>query len=261
MTTERPTFDAVGRPVRDARDVVRNERRRTVDEREAFCAFAERLQGIQPATAGRTVPAAVRGTSAGDGGPNATKRVLSAYRQTVMAVPHYESEYGDTVGRSIVEEFGPSVGGALVSAEGLTPELRRVVVEVTEESASDRESFLALLDEETDSLTSALERIDAVAEALRALDDRPLPERSFDDLLELRARVSTLERRANDLHADRQARIRSHRQRLGITDTDLPTFLYRERSYTYPVLSAFATLVDAIRRARRRVERQLTATA
>ncbi|WP_224337013.1 DUF7260 family protein [Haloprofundus halobius] len=259
MTTERPTLDSAEQSVRDARRLVREERRRTVDEREAFRAFAERLRDIQPAT-GRAVPAAVRGTNAGDAGPKAAKRVLDAYRQTVMAVPHYEAEYGDTIGRSIVEEFGTSVGGALVSADGLTPELRRVVVEATKGAASDRESFLGLLDEEVRSLTTVLDRVGSISETLRALDDTPLPERSFDDLCELRGRVSALERRATDLHAERQRRISGHRQRLGIPAVDLPTFLYQERPYTYPALSAAATLAETIRRACRRVDRQLTAT-
>ncbi|WP_224269496.1 DUF7260 family protein [Haloprofundus salinisoli] len=261
MTERAPRLDAVGHTVRDGRQVVRKERRRTVDEREAFRAFGDQLAQIQPASAGRAVPATVRGTSVGEGGPNATRRVLNAYQQTVMAVPHYESEYGDTVGRSIVEEFGTGVGGALVSADGLTPELQRVVAEAAKEAAADRESFVALLDEEADSLTTVLDGIDTVTERLRSLDDRPLPERSFDDLCDLRARVSALERRVESLHAERQARIRSHRQRLGITDVDLPTFLYQDRPYTYPALSSAATLLETVERARRRVERQLSATA
>ncbi|QCJ47926.1 MULTISPECIES: DUF7260 family protein [Haloprofundus] len=261
MTERAPTLDAVGHTVRDARQIVRKERRRTVDEREAFRAFGDRLAQIQPASAGRTVPATVRGSGVGEGGPNATRRVLNAYQRTVMAVPHYESEYGDTVGRSIVEEFGTGVGGALVSTDGLTPELQRVVAEAAKEAAADRESFVALLDEEAESLGTVLDGIDAVVERLRSLDDRPLPERSFDDLHDLRERVSALERRAGSLHAERQSKIRSHRQRLGVTDVDLPTFLYHDRPYTYPALSAVTTLVDAVRRARRRVERRLAATA
>ncbi|KTG10076.1 hypothetical protein AUR64_10780 [Haloprofundus marisrubri] len=260
MTDQPPAFDAVGQTVYDAQHIVRKERRRTVDEREAFRAFGTRLTQIQPASAGHTVPATVRGAGVEDGGSNATKRVLGAYRQTVMAVPHYESEYGDTVGRSIVEEFGPSVGGALVSADGLTPELQGVVAEAAREAASDRESFVSLLDDEAESLAAALDSIETVAARLRSLDDRPLPARSFDELRDLRESVAELERRAVDLHVDRQAEIKSHRQRLAVTDVDLPTFLYQDRPYTYPVLTAATTLAETVARACRRVERQLTVT-
>lgn len=64
-----------------ARDRLRGERRILSDERTALRTVSDRLPDVDA--------------------PLSTATVESHYRETVMAVPHYQAEYGDTLPQSL----------------------------------------------------------------------------------------------------------------------------------------------------------------
>ena len=74
-------------------------------EREIFTRFLDRIQDISPDNRGLT------GRSQGDllisapvieSRSDGLTQVQSAYRETVMEVPHYDREYGDTLAESLM---------------------------------------------------------------------------------------------------------------------------------------------------------------
>ncbi|MEF8757046.1 MAG: hypothetical protein V5A33_02305 [Halobacteriales archaeon] len=243
------TFDAIQRRIA-------RERRRTVDEREAFRRFERRVRELTPATAHTGPPAAaVVGGRSGAG----LDDVRDAYRETVMSVPHYEETYDDTYERSVRAEFGPDVGAALTEAAAFDQRHKQAVLSAARTCRRERERLLELLDAERASVTAAAERLVPAADQLSAfatMDFTAEPSAALDGY---RARLSVLAERWDDVAAARQADLdelgaefRLPNDRDGVT-----AFLYGDFPATHPVLALAAetgTRASALRRA---VERAL----
>ncbi|GAA0552955.1 hypothetical protein ABNG02_03265 [Halorubrum ejinorense] len=192
-------------PVRAALAALRVERRRTVDERQAFETFRDRVSSIpdesgsvDPSTAGPAnggggasggVDRAVgggavdafgdalgRGTDEiGDGVTAAAGSglvaVRDAYRATVMSVPHYEVEYDDTYERSVAAEFGPEMAYALTRTTNFRAEYKRSLLTAASTAIEERESFLDAVESEVESVSRAGSRLDPVRSEVEAIRD------------------------------------------------------------------------------------------
>lgn len=262
MTADAKRNTADGRAVTTDRldaaaEAVDEERARVRAEREAVDAFHRRVAGLSTATV-RTSPPAMLDPH---GSPQSAARVRTAYVETVMAVPHYETAYGDTVAESLAIEFGDDVAAAIVGETALTPTVRDAVCAAAEAARGEREAFLDVLGREADSLSTAAADIADVRASLRGLDDGRLTDRGFDDLRNLWGRANDLEARTEAISLRRQETIRGYRSDLPGVPTDLTEYLYADMPASYPVLAAVADLNVAVRRATERVERALTGTA
>jgi len=236
-----------------ARTALRTERRRVVDEREAFAAFRRRLTDIDPAD----VP------TAGDrrllvDAPTATgaDAVRDAYRATVMSVPHYDDEYGDTYRDSVEIEFGPAVAAGL--AEGLDPPTKRATLAAARSGYEDRDRLVEALDAEADSLADCRAVAVPVLDELHELNAETRAS-DYGALEAVRGRLVVLERRCDDAVTDRQTHLRENHDRLGLPADfpDLQRYLYRDLDVDYPALATLAELADLVREARIRAERRL----
>jgi hypothetical protein len=261
----------------EAREAIRVEQRRTVDEREAFRTFRGRIEpistepaslGESPATAdvtGLTGPASSSGTAAdsGAGGPagpagSGLVAVRDAYAETVMSVPHYEEEYDDTYERSVAAEFGPELAYALTRNAGYHPEYERALVDAVDAAIEERDRLVERLRIEADSLDRAGSRLAAVRREIAALD-AAAPEGGFGALDASRTRAGVLVEDCDRIAARRQRVIAAHGRdlRLGDDVVDLPTYLYRSTTATYPVLSAVGSVGDRLDNLTRRIERAI----
>ncbi|MFC7141588.1 hypothetical protein ACFQMA_17330 [Halosimplex aquaticum] len=244
-------------PLRTAIDIVDREIEYATDERAAFDRFRARLSNVDPtppsatsATAGSgvtTMPAAV--STGGDPGPAASLRaVRTAYRETVMDVPHYEAEYGDTLRASLASEFCPEVATQVVDGRQLTPPLYRALWDGSESASDDRERFRRALERERESLVD----IDgALAECDRRLAEiePQLDDASTARLSRLDDRLADLEATCADLADERQSLVhgRPDVHLSGVAGTSLVTFLYGEFDARCPALSAIADRLQRIR--------------
>ncbi|SDF38314.1 hypothetical protein SAMN04488067_10414 [Halorubrum xinjiangense] len=185
--------DEGSEPIRAARAALRVERRRIVDEREAFQAFRGRVSSIpdvsgsagasDPAAADRFSgaggPAGVRGaiggTTGGTGGAaspgSRLVAVRDAYRATVMSVPHYEAEYDDTYERSVAEEFGPELAYALTRTDCFHEEYKRSLLSAVETAVQEREAFLDAVESEIESVERADSRLEPIRTEIEAIED------------------------------------------------------------------------------------------
>jgi|GEM_PF-134133 len=160
--------------VRDAKAACRSERRRVLDEREAFEEFAVAVARLDTAPVPATVssldgPAATVRTGAPFGGEHATggdvrlRRVLASYRDTVMSVPHYREEYDESVAESLAAELGPDTTAALASNGTLSPGAQSALVRRSRRAADARSSLADAIAAEEDALAryeTDLERVD-----------------------------------------------------------------------------------------------------
>ena len=276
--------DEGSNPIRAARATLRVERRRVVDEREAFRAFRDRVSSI-PAADGvtrRDAPAngsrAVGGNRPHGGGTWTPTRgaavpgsglaaVRDAYQETVMAVPHYEAEYDDTYERSLAAEFGPELAYALTRTAGFHAEYRRSLLDAVDTAAAERDAFCDALATETESVERAASRLAPVRDEVEAIDGE-VPGRSdsapesaspgFGALDACRARVEALRDDCDRIAARRQRVIADHDRSLALPDDlDLPTYCYHDLDASYPVLAAIGRTGDRLDALRRRIERAI----
>lgn len=222
-------------PIGTALDRVADERSEVDAERDAFAAFAARVDAC-PARAEPTVtapdPAASVRTTGLDAVADAqpTARVRRAYRETVMAVDHYEAVYGEPLAVDVAAEFGADVATALCRDVQFTPPLKRALSDAATSARADRERFGEVLQRERRSLADAQSALDDI---VSHPGDHPDDAPSLDEL----------ERRCERVATERQRAVQ--RQRRFSRDGDaLYEYLYGDQSWTYPVLSAVATLSE-----------------
>jgi hypothetical protein len=271
----------------DAREALRVERRRTVDEREAFRAFRGRLEAIptestlpggSPAT-GRGGPSGPPGIAGGgvsgptpapgataDAGPGVPAAppgsglvaVRDAYVETVMSVPHYEAEYDDTYERSVAAEFGRELACALTRNAAYHPDCERALFDAVDAAIEERERLEERLRTEAESLDRAGSRLAAVRREIASLD-AAVPEGDFGALDACRARAGVLVDDCDRIAARRQRVIAAHERELRLDEdaVDLPTYLYGSIDATYPVLAAVGAVGDRLDDLTRRVERAM----
>jgi hypothetical protein len=243
-----------------ARSLLEEERTRIADEAAAFATFARRVADVEAAT-----------TTVTDGGPTASRTletapgddrltpVREAYRETVMAVPHYDEEYGESLARNMSLEFGEDVASAVESGGALTPQLKATLVERSRTARRQRASLLAQLEAEREALSKGESTLRSCRRTADRIADADLSRSSFD---ELRSEWRLLEDRREDaeaLLAERQETIQD-RERSATARPGGPSFeqyLYDPMSVTHPVLAAGTTVVDRLDGARERVEKAL----
>jgi hypothetical protein len=249
--------------VREARSEVASERRRTRDEAKALSTFRRRVSRIDAAEPRprqamvQTAPGlAQRGKPPDDG----LRRVRDAYRETVMAVPHFEEDYGESLPTHLSAEFGEDVAAAVVDGDRFTPQLKGALVGAADDGQSRREDLLVALERESEALAEAddvLGGIDADRESAVA---RPLYHRSFEDLYDAWHRLADVERRLESFLGDRQAAVRDDRT-VAPANHDREAFhayLYGPLDVDYPVLAAGADLAARIRETRAEVLAAIT---
>lgn len=254
--------------LRDARSAVSEEQSRTAAEHDAFAAFARRIASIDPAeptirstptTAGPTATLTTESQP-----PDQTlQEVTEAYRETVMAVPHYDDDYGESLADNMGAEFGEEVASAVVGGSQFTGQLKEALIHGSRDAQERRRELLTGLQRESEDLTQASETFADLDGELASMSDRPLAERSYSELTDFWDRLNDIEDRCHRVLGWRQQRIRDWEMG-GPRSADVPTlheYLYQPLSVTYPILAEGTELVDRVRTARSRVLLSLTRRA
>jgi hypothetical protein len=237
-----------------ARTALRRERRVVADEREAFEAFHDRLQGIEPD--GATTTADRRVLVAGPTAASA-ETVRDAYVATVMSVPHYDEEYGEPYCEHLAAEFGIEVAAALDS--GFDARTKRAMLTAADGAHDDRARFVVEIDAEAASLSAAEGVIEEVRDELAALDAEAANADRYGTLDAIRARLGVLADHCEEAADERQADVDADRETFDLPGgcPDVQEYLYADLDASYPALASLAELGDHVRRTRRRVERRL----
>jgi len=247
-----------------ARQACEEERRRVHEEIDAFDEFADVLAAIEPSAAVGIRSLETADTVALAGGGRLTRdarldRILEGYRETVMAVPHYEEDYGDTLTESIAAELGCETAIAVQRQEELSPALRGTLLRQAHAARAARSSYLDLVDAEIEALSSFSARGQTLEERRRNLSvhvDETAPHNRFDAAVDARARFHELETDCEEAVAERQRQIEHQRSPEVDRPQAIQELLYSGLPETnYPVLSWFADLAHRVRDDRRRMER------
>lgn len=259
--------------ISEARPQVREERRRIVDERDAFNEFIDRTRGLTPHKAdefsatggtGGTVRLTRFETRAPLPPDNLRDRVCSDYRETVMSVPHYTEEYDDSLAESLREELGTDVTTALLTEERVSSPLHATIVARSQGARAARGELLDAVDAELaelDDVETRLTRIDRTRTALRSHLEDGNADPTFEACQDVWRTLGDLEETCGSLSSDRQETLRDPPYAPADDQPSFHEYLYADSDGTdHPVLSAIAELTDRIRTDRRHVLRRLTKT-
>jgi hypothetical protein len=245
--------------LRRAHESCSDERDRLLAERRAFERFVREVEAIDPPDA--AVSQQVGGTASLSQSfdTDTLDEVADAYRDTVMNVAHYESDYGEPLAENMAQELGPEVATAIVDGTRFTPQVKVATIQKCTEAYERRDSVLRDIDAEESELEDATERVTTVRDTLERLDERSLLDKDFDELREDYRTLCALETECETLLADRQDTV-GERDPSPDPDEghDFHGYLYGSLGVTYPVLVESLNALSTVRSARRRVLDSLT---
>lgn len=243
--TRMAQLDVVYPRIDAARSIVEDEAAIIDRELAALDSFERRLARLEPTashevagTGGAAAVASVRGVD-----PDA---VRSAYRETVLAMSHYEREYGEPLLEHVEAEFGANLRTVFASSSPIPPVQRALVRTAVEESIQLRRQFRRTLTDELDSLSTIEAELGDIERRFHELrfggggsgDGRT---NALDDLHEM----------CETLAAERQRTI--HRRPAprisGIGDRSLVAYLYGVADHRFPALVEIADVASQIARA------------
>jgi Fe-S-cluster formation regulator IscX/YfhJ len=239
-----------------------DERESLEAERAAFTQFRKRVAAMDvhtpPSHTTARIKNAIMGASEDTSSATQSRQVQSAYRETVMSVPHYEDDYDQSLDEDLAEEFSPELVSALATADTLTPTVQQTLLTGCQRAIEGRTTLLNALDREADDLQQVHDTLEAMNKALTEMNQRPLANWSTSELISAHERLSEFQTQCDDLAAERQAKLRSQRiPGPRHTDEKLNEYLYESLPVTYPVLADLAELSTLLNTARQRLERAL----
>jgi hypothetical protein len=258
--------------VRDAVDADRSEQRRVLAERDAFEEFADQVSALDPAPTGSTAsgfdgPAAAVRTVDQTGGDVRLRRVLAAYRDTVMSVPHYREEYDETIPESLAAELGPDAAAALASNGTLSAASQSALVRRSRRAAEARSSLADAIDREIEALRAFESELSGVDRRRRRLLEHldGVSGTGTDAAIDVWERLDDLEDECDEVAAERQESLADPPMTVNDAtaadvDADRPFYEYLygpTDGPRYPVLAQVSELADRIRADRDRVANQV----
>ncbi|MFC7157146.1 hypothetical protein ACFQPA_17065 [Halomarina halobia] len=247
-------------PIERARVLLDEERAQVRAERAAFESFAERVVGLEPEpgrSQGPTASPSLRERSAAAPRSSAATRIRTAYRETVMAVGHYDAVYDEPIATNLTAELGPGIAAALRDDVPVTPMLHRAIVTGVKRAIHDRRAFLEVLDAERASLDHARAEGREIVTRLSELSERATTT-TTTATNGARETVDALADRCARLVESRQHRIQERSVSRYIDGHDLCAYLYADGpdDWTYPVLTVAVSLQRDIDAVRRRLDRE-----
>lgn len=220
-------------PLSTAQGLAERERAEVAAERDAFEELANRVAGLSPVTADRqTVPL---GSAAKGSQDRRTESLRRAYRETVMAVPHYDDTYGEPLAENVTAELGAELAEIFRadSPVPFSPQHKDLLVGAAEQQAEDRDEFCDAIDDEVRSLQSIHRELSSL---LGTLDNSIVPSWHSEEFLA----------KSEAIQASRQSTIASRSLPSGYDGHTLCGYLYGDESWTYPGLTAVARLLDSV---------------
>ena len=250
-------FSAAVEPIGSAIEIVEAEREYVLAERDAFLRFGDAVRTLS-VPADRTVGAialSVVGTSDG----RQLRDVRDRYRETVMATPDYEAQYGQPLSEHMASEFTEDVAAAVTAGNRFSEPLKRLLLQQARDAARQRETFLDVLEEERDALTDAYRRLRGTTSGLDGTTEFELLREPFAELVDREHDLRRDASRCERLLWDRQREIHGqHRRHPRVDDLLVQEYLYERLDVTFPVLSATLDRLRELRRGRRAVTRAIT---
>lgn len=252
--------DSISFHSRDAIARVREEIAFIRDELEAFERFKQRVECVPCVSSARSGTVVSDGAVAAESTAMASSvtRLKQAYQSTVMSVPHYESEYGDTYEESVQTEFNEPVSHVLLGSVYFTPLAKSRLVSAIENAKNNRSALLDELDRERDELSMALNRFEEWEKEIRQIHDRIARWNDCRASEEL-ARLERIGRECDRHSAERQQRLRQQPGSMyaALGPDGFAQYLYEDTPFTMPILADISSIGSRLDAEREHIQQQL----
>ena len=232
----------------------------TRDERAAFERLRSRIASIEPSPetpaeapalqSGGTAVLSGRGNRS-DAGVRAVRR---AYRETILSVPHYETDYDESLVENLAAELGSGLATRLFDGGRLTPRLHDALLAACDRAIEERETYLETLATERTSLCQTRDRLDEIESRAVELGRAVGETTGSREYGEIDRTLQDLEEDCEVLAERRQELLhgRSTAQLVGISGERLVKLLYDDCEATCPALADVADCLATIRSHRER---------
>lgn len=214
----------------EALDRVRREQSELSSEQTAFETFGEKIDYIEPASLQMSTSHITNKNTQEE----PIEQVQTAYRETVLSVPHFDREYSESYVENIQAEFGSNLASALhpKTSVQFTPLLKQTLLEATNRCTATRAALLEDIDRELNSLRRSQDELSDIL-------DR------FDTAQHIEHYKSGFIKRLESVATARQQVIQRHYSLQSLDGHHLHEYLYSQKSWNYPVLFAISRLREA----------------
>ena len=248
MTPERPSWPTYPE---SALDSVRRERREVERECQAFRQFRHRIQSLETATPQIEQPSVGMQQGLSYAQRSVLDEIEPCYRETVMAVDHYDDVYDDSFEASISAEFGADVLLVISNASSFSPVIKQRLLDAAQGCIDSRRIYLETLEDEYTTLMDADSTVQKIRDTVVEIDDEELQDLSATHVTSrfkmLQSRTDEceewLQRRQEQLHTRR-----SDRSSGEYGGTYLCSYLYEPLDVDHPVLITFVEVTEIIHR-------------
>ena len=152
--------------IRDAREACQQEQGRVIDECAAFTEFADRIEYLNSGSDESQLnepPVSLHRNSMRDQLTNVSVQgVIKLYDDTILSIPHYDTEYNEPIAENMCKELGPDVVTALGSNKTVLPSTQQALMRRSREAASARESLSEAIETELDALVDISKELAAI---------------------------------------------------------------------------------------------------
>lgn len=248
--------DHINARIRQVEDVIKVEIRRTRTEARAFKDFVSKVRDFYHShppyiAAGTKVQSVAVNT------PRTQSRLRDAYETTVMAVPHYEVDYGDDLEESFAAEFGASFARAILKGANLDNRQKNLLLAKSRKARLDRLQFVEVLETEQESVQTLSKRLQTLTSELETLHEETTAAATFGGYDAIRTRLIDIESRCDTLITRRQEIFTDQQKNLSQPAKvhNVPSYVYADLETTYPILTSIADIISEIELLKPRVER------
>ncbi|WP_436927513.1 DUF7260 family protein [Halosimplex amylolyticum] len=220
-------------PIETAEDIVSDEYDEVEAERRAFECFKQRVATFD--TTAHGVTTLTTRTRIRDECSRAIQRIRNAFRETVMNVDHYDALYGESLDEHFAAELSNELASGLQqdAHSEFTYLYKSALLTATGQAITRRETVGDILKNEHDSLQASHDALRAV---LSDLNGTHVPARFGTDF------TATLD----EVARTRQQTLSSRPESPRADGHDFCLYLYGNRDWTYPVLTALTRLRGAV---------------
>jgi predicted nuclease with TOPRIM domain len=190
--------------------------------------------------------------------PDCSDTVREAYEQTVMSLSFFDDEYGESYEEAIHQEFGPDIATVLFGNGNFTQTMKKMLVAHVNEAQRKREDFIQSCEHELSSVNTAESKLRSILDQLQTYQGMSFQKKKLDTLHSVESKITTLEKRCDQVATERQSNIQRYRVKYSLTpdDCDLPAYLYKSIECDYPVLYLCSKIGDNIKKTKENIRNE-----
>ena len=234
-----------------ALDSVRRERSEVERECQAFRRFRQRIQSLETRTPQIEQPSIGMQQRLSHAERSVRDVIEPCYRETVMAVDHYDDVYDDSFEASISAEFGADVLFLISAASSYSPIIKQRLLDAAQRCIDSRQVFLETLENEYATLTDAQSTVREIRQRVVELDDEELQGLSDTQLTSRYETLQSLTDECKEWLQRRQEQIHARRSDRSSDDhgcTNLCSYLYETLEVNHPILAILVEVMEIIHR-------------